>query len=316
MPQELQHFLLHARKRGDRHYRIGQVSFSNGQYPEFQNLWQLFQYHDREESGHLDKEEFLQALESCHRLLKSDLPMEAQEAWSQAGGPCTGFVNFSQFAHLAETLGLALPVGLELDGATRPCRFRVRLKNNGDFGQEEYTCSCPCFQAERAGGGVLCQCGHKLSMHRSDFAEDTYANIDSHLRAPSPQRGIWMPGEEGLVAVTDQDLLRKLQDLMNDSHKSHDNWTRDRGCRLHGVNGCSWACAAKNRNPGSAGEGSRLFGPPGPWRVGLCLAFVNELPLPSAVKLAVDLHAARHGASEAFCRQVPSGFTLQAAYRS
>lgn len=235
---------------GDRHYRIGLVSFSNGQYPEFHNLWQLFQYHDREESGHLDKEEFLQALESCQRLLKADLAMETEEAWSQAGGHHTGFVNFSQFAHLAEEIGLALPVGLEIAGATRPCRFRVRLKNNGDFAEEEYTCSCPCFQADsRAGGGVLCQCGHKLSMHRSDFAEDTYANIDSRLRTPSPQRGVWLPGEEGLVPVMDPLVFQKLQDLLNDSHKSHDNWTRDRGCRIHGVNGCSWACAAKNRSP-------------------------------------------------------------------
>ncbi|CAE7440955.1 unnamed protein product [Symbiodinium sp. CCMP2592] len=210
----------------------------------------LFQYHDREESGHLDKEEFLQALQSCHRLLKAELPMESEEAWSQAGGHHTGFVNFSQFAHLAEEIGLALPVGLEIAGATRPCRFRVRLKNNGDFAEEEYTCSCPCFQADaRAGGGVLCHCGHKLSMHRSDFAEDTYANIDSRLRTPSPQRGVWLPGEEGLVPVMDPVVFQKLQDLLNDSHKSHDNWTRDRGCRIHGVNGCSWACAAKNRSP-------------------------------------------------------------------
>merc|ERR1711865_1020362 len=28
-----------------------------------------------------------------------------------------------------------------------------------------------------------------------------------------------------------------------------DNWTRDRGCKLHGVNGCEWACAGKNRTP-------------------------------------------------------------------
>lgn len=28
-----------------------------------------------------------------------------QEAWTQAGGPCTGFLNFSQFAHFAEAQG-------------------------------------------------------------------------------------------------------------------------------------------------------------------------------------------------------------------
>lgn len=51
------------------------------------------------------------------------------------------------------------------------------------------------------------------------------------------------------MPVMDPLVFQKLQDLLNDSHKSHDNWTRDRGCRIHGVNGCSWACAAKNRSP-------------------------------------------------------------------
>jgi len=227
---------------GDHNYRHGLVSFSAGQFPEFQNLWQLFQFYDRAESGHLDKEEFTAALQSCQRLGCSELT--AEEAWTQAGGPCTGFLNFSQFAHFAEALGLTLPVGLELSGAPRPCRFRIRLKNNGEDGEEEYTCSCTCFDPDKRGGGVLCKCGHKLSMHRSNYAEDTsVANIDSHLRDG------WLPDQEGLVAVTDQELLAKLQSVLNDSHKTHDNWTRDRGCRLHGVNGCSWACAAKNRCP-------------------------------------------------------------------
>ena len=85
----------------------------------------------------------------------------AQEAWTKAGGPCTGFLNFSQFAHFAEAssmlliggyfesgyfffvdfsaiqlsfsnllyckaLGLTLPVGLELSGAPRPCRWNLQ----------------------------------------------------------------------------------------------------------------------------------------------------------------------------------------------
>ena len=32
-------------------------------------------------------------------------PICRQEAWTQAGGPCTGFLNFSQFAHFAEAQG-------------------------------------------------------------------------------------------------------------------------------------------------------------------------------------------------------------------
>ncbi|CAJ1439422.1 unnamed protein product [Effrenium voratum] len=225
---------------GDRHYRHGLVSFSSGQCPEFQSLWQLFQYHDRAESGHLDREEFALALHSCS-LFHRDLP-PLEEAWETAGGPCTGFVNFSEFAHFAESLSLALPLGLEPKGAPRPCRFRIRLINNGEDGDEEYTCSCSCFDADKRSEGMICRCGHKLSMHRSDYAEDTYSSICAPPLA-------WLPGCEGLVEVTNQELLGRLQSMLNSSHKSHDNWTRDRGCRLHGVHGCSWACAAKNRCP-------------------------------------------------------------------
>eukprot|EP00931_Biecheleriopsis_adriatica_P118756 TRINITY_DN94083_c0_g1_i1.p1 TRINITY_DN94083_c0_g1~~TRINITY_DN94083_c0_g1_i1.p1 ORF type:complete len:581 (-),score=99.33 TRINITY_DN94083_c0_g1_i1:68-1810(-) len=233
---------------GDRNYRQGLVSFCSGQYPEFQTLWQLFQFHDRAESGHLTREEFQDALGSCMRLLPSSADFACEDAWREAGGPCTGFVNFRQFAYLAESLGLVLPLGLEKSGATRSCRFRVRLVNN-DEGGEEYACSCPCFEPSKlGGGGMICVCGHKLSMHRSDFAEDTL-----QLRAPSPQQGLWSEGEEGLVQVLDVDLLLQLQALLTESHKSTDNWTRDRGCRLHGVHGCSWACAAKNRCPVPSG---------------------------------------------------------------
>jgi len=228
---------------GDRSYRKSLVFFSNGQKAEFENLWQLFHFHDQSESQNLTREEFEAALQSCSQLMPSaEMVPDSEEAWKEAGGPNTGFVNFGQFATLVESFGLRLPLGLEKSGATRPCRFRVRLQNNDEPGGEEYTCSCPCFEVSKhGGGGELCSCGHKLSMHRSDFAEDTYSNIEHQIQMP------WRPGEEGLVKVTDAAVLEKLQTLLHDTHKTSDNWTRDRGCRLHGVHGCSWSCAAKNR---------------------------------------------------------------------
>merc|ERR1712048_158963 len=53
-------------------------------------------------------------------------------------------------------------------------------------------------------------------------------------------------GLSGLVMVKD---TRIFQDLLTIMHKVSDNWTRDRGCALHGVNGCSFSCSFRNQNP-------------------------------------------------------------------
>jgi len=53
----------------------------------------------------------------------------------------------------------------------------------------------------------------------------------------------WVPKCTGLVEVTDTELKAKFQMLLAHAHKLEDNWTRDRGCKLHGVNGCDLGCA-------------------------------------------------------------------------
>jgi len=58
---------------------------------------------------------------------------------------------------------------------------------------------------------------------------------------------LWTSGQGGLVPVTDQDMLSTLQGMLDSSHKETDNWTRDRGCSLHGVNCCAESCASRNR---------------------------------------------------------------------
>jgi len=47
----------------------------------------------------------------------------------------------------------------------------------------------------------------------------------------------------------DQDLFAQLQQLLTDTHKPYDNWTRDRGCNLHRRHSheCSDQCIFKNR---------------------------------------------------------------------
>lgn len=43
--------------------------------------------------------------------------------------------------------------------------------------------------------------------------------------------------------------LRSLQFLLDETHKESDNWTRDRGCSIHGVGRCKTECCYKNRAP-------------------------------------------------------------------
>lgn len=57
----------------------------------------------------------------------------------------------------------------------------------------------------------------------------------------------WEPEQEGLVEVSNPEVLAKLQDLLVAGHKTTHNWTRDRGCSLHGVNGCAAACSFKHK---------------------------------------------------------------------
>lgn len=222
---------------GDRNYRTGLVLFPEGQKPEFESLWQLFRFHDPDESGHLSKEEFLMLLTQCGHLVSGvgDIP----QVWRDVSGD-HGYVSFRMFSAWAQDhLELDLPLGLESsDASSRPCRFRV--------GGEGARCGCQEFQPSGDASGVaqLCVCGHKISMHRSDLAMRT---MTAFLEDVAPAH--WVDGAEGLVQVADPAVLSRLQELLDRTHKSSDNWTRDRGCSLHGVNGCSASCASKNRVP-------------------------------------------------------------------
>eukprot|EP00929_Paragymnodinium_shiwhaense_P080332 TRINITY_DN41880_c0_g1_i1.p1 TRINITY_DN41880_c0_g1~~TRINITY_DN41880_c0_g1_i1.p1 ORF type:complete len:674 (+),score=107.77 TRINITY_DN41880_c0_g1_i1:77-2023(+) len=238
---------------GDRNYRNGLVIFDGDLEPEFLCLLHLFQYFDVEESGHLSKSEFLEAFEAVMRLLRcagSDVceryglsdesPAPSMEhlelAWEDAGGLGHGYVNFRSFVTWTqEHLSLEYPLGLEAESeAPRPCRFRL-MSSHG------HRCSCPGFTpADTA--GLLCVCGHKVSMHRSDIAESSLKSIMADTA-----NAHWVPEKEGLVEIEEPALLSQLQDMLIACHKQSDNWTRDRGCSVHGVNGCAASCASKNR---------------------------------------------------------------------
>mmetsp|Transcript_83077 Transcript_83077/g.164793 ORF Transcript_83077/g.164793 Transcript_83077/m.164793 type:complete len:726 (+) Transcript_83077:92-2269(+) len=53
----------------------------------------------------------------------------------------------------------------------------------------------------------------------------------------------WKAGCSGLVEVTNSALKAEFKALLVHANKQSNNWTRDRGCCLHGVNGCNVQCA-------------------------------------------------------------------------
>lgn len=227
---------------GDRNYRSGLVVFDDGQTPEFLSLRDLFNYCDPDESGHISPAEFAEARLVCSQCCQEQGieldPDEWDKGWAVAGGDAAGYVNFPGFVHWAQaSLRLDLPMGIDFaEGLSRPCRFRM--------GSSDERCGCLAFEASRWNDSI-CQCGHKTSMHRSDVAERKAGDLD-----PESTGGIWWEGaEEGLVEIEDEDVLVKLQFLLMSTHKDSDNWTRDRGCALHGRSGpgCSQACMNNNR---------------------------------------------------------------------
>jgi len=225
---------------GDRNYRIGLVVFADDQQPVFESMRQWFMYYDPDESGHLSFEEFSDALDSARRLAPARVPEDTIEAWNDAEGPKLNYLNFQHFVTWVKEFLLLedMPVGLEAAEGNRPCRFRISTDTE-DGGR----CSCPSFQPSP--DSPLCVCGHKPSMHRSDFAQRTASRFFSEQTNDAH----WEPGQEGLVRVEDPEVIARFQEMATSSRKTHDTWTRDRGCTIHGVNGCAHSCSSKHRVP-------------------------------------------------------------------
>lgn len=220
---------------GDQNYRKGFVIFDDNAGPEFQTLWQLFNYHDVVASGHLTKKDFAEAYVSI-TLLEDVHLLGLDEAWQNAGGEELGSVSFTRFIAWADRVGILLPMGLDGAETSRPCNFAHTSKD----GSSE---RCGCKEFRISALGFFCECGHKTSAHRSDAAQGASARVQ-----PAPT--MWSD-RDGLVEVQGPKLFQELQELLDHTHKKSDNWTRDRGCKVHGVGGegCSLACASKNREP-------------------------------------------------------------------
>jgi len=262
--KNLEHLRQYAHP-GDRNYRMGMVIFDVRKGvpvpPEFLTLRELFNYCDPDESGHLSKEEF----ESAWNFI-AELPGEhfggsnhvhersLETAWDLPAGHT--HMTFVEFAHWAHKEGINLPMGVDLsDSAKRPCRFQYA---GGD------RCDCQDFTPAE-GSGSLCVCGHKASLHISEVAQLSYEDQEilsalAHKRSnTSVSLGDikWnrvdmekiRARRNGVDFVTDPDTLQDLRQLLTLSHKTSNNWTRDRGCALHGRNGCALKCLAAHQAP-------------------------------------------------------------------
>lgn len=219
---------------GDRNYRKGLVFFPSGSRPEFGTLRELFIYFDTDETGFLSQSQFKDTMDVCFQLAgATDVPTDdiTSELWAKCEQ--SDHINFTSFITCAASVGLSLPIGLDTSDDQRICRFRLR-----DGG----ICSCPCYAPDRSGS--LCECGHKSSMHRSDAAERSSA---AEIFGDLAGRLNWKSGETGLVQITDEAMLAQLNELLAKTHKGTDNWTRDRGCKHHGVNMCAADCSMRHR---------------------------------------------------------------------
>lgn len=220
---------------GDSGYCEGLVEFEPGTGPELGTLWEAFNFFDPDGSLFITYEEFEPAFKWVAQHCSTAL--DISKAWEEAGGKECGSLNFTRFSAWAEKAGVKLDVGLE---ATRDEKLRCHFSAGGGGG-----CTCRGFDPTEASGGRLCKCGHKRSMHLS---ETKAWSLQKMLTMTRPEH--WASETAGLIKIADRALLQQLQRLLDETHKadSH-NWTRDRGCALHGVNRCPEKCIFSNKCP-------------------------------------------------------------------
>lgn len=250
---------------GDRNYRIGLVHFGmfRGQRvkPEFPSIRALFNYCDPDESGNISLDEFQEAWAHIVTMPRevlggATLSGTFEEAWAAVTRSQDGVthISFAQFAKWAADVNLNLPVGMDIgEGAPQPCRFEYLDSREGG--------RCPCADF-KAASGPLCECGHKSSAHASDAAlmtvdeQQVLRRLAEGAAAASGGLGLRKMGsfvvkgrKPGFDMVTDKQTLTDLQRMLTETIKTSDNWTRDRGCALHGRNNCEASCIFSHRAP-------------------------------------------------------------------
>lgn len=237
---------------GDADYRRGRVLFTEGLEPEFGTLRQLFDFCDPDGHGNFtSKQDLQQALVLLARHCAAT-PLDVDRAWREMDGECNAHAGFAKFAAWVQEVGAPLPVGVELT----PADSETNHLSCGFAFPDGKHCGCKHFAASStapaAGGPAsqLCKCGHKRCVHalRSKdgdrVAPAAMAPVPSYWRTrrSSVPKGL---GEEALVELAG-DAKARFQFLFDVTHKATDNWTRDRGCNLHGLS-CRPECAFKHK---------------------------------------------------------------------
>lgn len=165
--------------------------------------------------------------------------------WAAAAGDDHSHLTFAHFAKWATEAGIKLPVGIAVGGeGPKPCRFQYPGGRR---------CPCACFKASSQGN--MCECNHKGSVHISDTAfmsfedQEVLKRLQARAAGQRGLGGLARVRGPGFDMVSDQDVLRDLQRLLDETHKTSENWTRDRGCALHGRNKCSDHCVFSHKAP-------------------------------------------------------------------
>jgi len=218
---------------GDHDYRQGLVKFEEGQHPDLSTLWDIFTFFDPQRSGHLCYHAFISAASELGRIVSKDV--DSEQGWLSTGGAERKHISFVPFASWAGLVASRMPVGLDMEvGCMRRCNVVLT----------DGRCTCQDFVPADLSTARICRCGHYEHAHRSDSSQ---LSLGAQLLSSRPSH--WKPGVIGLTPITDPMLLDQFQFLLSQTHKETDNWTRDRGCRLHGVNRCKPPCIYKNKAP-------------------------------------------------------------------
>lgn len=219
---------------GDSDYRRGLVVFADGAEPEFETLRQLFDFCDPCGHGNFTSRDDLQEALVLMNKYHSGASLDALRVWQELVDDSDMHVGFVKFAIWAQGVGVELPIGVEtratpVDSASNhlSCGFEF------DDGRR---CDCKHFVAQGDAGNAVqfCKCGHKRSMH-AWRSEDGRRLASSQIATPFYWPKISRnPDFQGMLML-EPDQTALFQMLLDKTHKVKDNWTRDRGCTLHGM---------------------------------------------------------------------------------
>jgi len=227
------------------------VCFGAGITPQFATLRQLFDFCDPMKHGNFTSKQDLQEALLLLRQRCPDAPVIFDHAWREMEGERNAHVGFARFAAWVQEKGCSFPIGVELTHA----ESQSNGLSCGFILQDGTRCKCRHFVAAADSqttntAAQLCKCGHRRSLHALRLEDDMpelrqgLAPVPSYWRRPKDKQAT--PQEH--LSLLEADVVARFQFLFDATHKSTDNWTRDRGCSLHDL-ACTAECAFRHKKP-------------------------------------------------------------------